>query len=579
MSFIINAKGNSPRQFTFGKAAGVTGPTLYTGPETPAGTLGIEGDLYVQGGTNLSGTSVGAFYQKINGVWNAITTEFLPLTGGTLSGPLYLWNDPVGPMESCTKQYTDSLRYALQLKTACRLLATANINLSNPGSITIDGRTPNVNDRIFCVNQTIQLQNGLYQWNGTSSPMTRTDDANTDQNVTTGMYSSITDGQNYVGQAWALITEEPLSLDVTPLQFTRIYSPGQLNPQNGFTTNGNTFSINSANTSHIVVNSNSIDTGADIATLSDRQTFTGTKTFTSSIISTVSTGTSPLSVSSTTQVDNLNAALLNGYDATAFIASNGTVPKIIADLHIHIPDPTTTPSGTIFIAKNNGNIFQTDGSAWNQIGGGLPKIIEDVYANLPSATTTPAGTLFIGTDTLDWYYNNGTTWSLLSGGVSGGLYAPIDSPSFTGSPTAPTPTITDNSSLLATTAFVQGLLANPPAAVTLPANSTAVTQSATDKSTNVATTEFVAQYVSTKYSFSFNNTTDWGTSDGTDYTISVAHATHNRGTDPSIQVFSFNGTSYSLASPDSLQVFTNGDVSFSVSASPDGRFTGRILIL
>lgn len=39
------------------------------------------------------------------------------------------------------------------------------------------------------------------------------------------------------------------------------------------------------------------------------------------------------------------------------------------------------------------------------------------------------------------------------------IYAPLVSPSLTGSPTAPTPLLTDNSTAIATTAFVQGLIA------------------------------------------------------------------------------------------------------------------------
>lgn len=45
--------------------------------------------------------------------------------------------------------------------------------------------------------------------------------------------------------------------------------------------------------------------------------------------------------------------------------------------------------------------------------------------------------------------------------------ADVDSPAFTGTPTAPTPATTDNSTKLATTAMVQGLVATMPAG-TLP---------------------------------------------------------------------------------------------------------------
>ena len=69
-------------------------------------------------------------------------------------------------------------------------------------------------------------------------------------------------------------------------------------------------------------------------------------------------------------------------------------------------------------------------------------------------------------------------------------YAPIASPAFTGSPTAPTPGGGDNSTNIATTAFVQGNFA----ALYSPAftgSPTAPTQSTGDNSTKIATTAFV----------------------------------------------------------------------------------------
>ena len=52
------------------------------------------------------------------------------------------------------------------------------------------------------------------------------------------------------------------------------------------------------------------------------QTFSGANTFSSQIVSSVSTGTAPFSVSSTTKVTNLNADLLDGLTAGNFLRSN-----------------------------------------------------------------------------------------------------------------------------------------------------------------------------------------------------------------------------------------------------------------
>lgn len=48
--------------------------------------------------------------------------------------------------------------------------------------------------------------------------------------------------------------------------------------------------------------------------LADNQTFTGTNTFTQQIVSTLATGTSPLAVTSTTKVTNMNVDQVDGAD-------------------------------------------------------------------------------------------------------------------------------------------------------------------------------------------------------------------------------------------------------------------------
>lgn len=73
------------------------------------------------------------------------------------------------------------------------------------------------------------------------------------------------------------------------------------------------------------------------------------------------------------------------------------------------------------------------------------------------------------------------------------IYAPLASPALTGSPTAPTQTGTDNSTKIATTAFVKTALAGY-AVLASPAftgTPTAPTPAAADNSTKIATTAFV----------------------------------------------------------------------------------------
>ena len=77
-------------------------------------------------------------------------------------------------------------------------------------------------------------------------------------------------------------------------------------------------------------------------------------------------------------------------------------------------------------------------------------------------------------------------------------YAPINSPNFTGTPTAPTPASTDNSTKIATTSFIKNLLGSyaPLNSPALTGNPTAPTQTAGNNSTRLATTAFVTTAVS-----------------------------------------------------------------------------------
>jgi hypothetical protein len=85
---------------------------------------------------------------------------------------------PTAAGDAATKGYVDGLVEGLAWKDSARVATQANLNLAAPGA-TIDGVTMATNDRILVRNQTTTTENGIYIFNGSATPATRSLDANT----------------------------------------------------------------------------------------------------------------------------------------------------------------------------------------------------------------------------------------------------------------------------------------------------------------------------------------------------------------------------------------------------------------
>lgn len=92
-----------------------------------------------------------------------------------------------------------------------------------------------------------------------------------------------------------------------------------------FVVTGSTFNLGAATPTSILTNNVSYITPAS---LSGNNVFTGQNTFTQQILSSVATGTAPFGISSTTQVANLNASLLQGATWAVPLAIGSTTPNL-----------------------------------------------------------------------------------------------------------------------------------------------------------------------------------------------------------------------------------------------------------
>ena len=102
---------------------------------------------------------------------------FLDFDFQGVNRPINLPN-PLNPGDAVPRSYVDSLIEGLNWKDSCRVATQANINLAAPGA-TIDGITMDPQDRFLPRVQTTASQNGIYIWNGPSTPATRALDAST----------------------------------------------------------------------------------------------------------------------------------------------------------------------------------------------------------------------------------------------------------------------------------------------------------------------------------------------------------------------------------------------------------------
>lgn len=90
---------------------------------------------------------------------------------------------PSDPTDVATKGYVDSTIEGLSFKAKCRVATVSNIDLASPGA-AINGITLSLNDRVLVLLQTLTKDNGIYIFNGASTPMTRAADASTAEELT-----------------------------------------------------------------------------------------------------------------------------------------------------------------------------------------------------------------------------------------------------------------------------------------------------------------------------------------------------------------------------------------------------------
>lgn len=174
---------------------------------------------------------------------SAVTSAKMDLSGtfdfssGTLQA-----GTPSNASDVTNKSYVDGLvGSGVYWKEPARVASTANVTISNPSTDTFDGVQIASGDRILLKNQTAQAENGVYDFNGSSSALTRSSDANTADELN-GLAIFVKEGTANADQGYVQ-TSEIANLGSDNVVFAQFTGLGQITAGDGLSKSGNTLSV------------------------------------------------------------------------------------------------------------------------------------------------------------------------------------------------------------------------------------------------------------------------------------------------------------------------------------------------
>jgi len=156
-----------------------------------------------------------------------------------------------------TQAYVDGVATGLDVKASVRAATTANITLS--GTQTIDGVAVIAGNRVLVKNQSTASQNGIYV--AAAGAWNRATDADTDAEVTSGLFTFVEEGTANADSGYILQTENPITVGTTALAFVQFSGAGQITAGEALTKTGNTLDV--------AVDGSTIEVSADALRVKD----------------------------------------------------------------------------------------------------------------------------------------------------------------------------------------------------------------------------------------------------------------------------------------------------------------------
>lgn len=260
----VSSTGDNAAALTVGESNGAVTLTLNLANGSNAGLLSA------------------AFYSDLNAATATNTNSTLAKRDA--SGRLQV-TAPSADLDAANKAYVDAARSGLDVKQSARLttnaaldsythasgVLTANAN----GGLALDGVTlsdpADVGVRVLVKNEIggNAPYNGIYTVTAVgdgSNPwvLTRATDADTNTEVTPGMFVFVEQGTAWADSGWVLTTDGAITLGTTNLTFVQFSAAGQSIAGNGLTKTGNTIDV-VGTADRITANVDSIDIASTYA--------------------------------------------------------------------------------------------------------------------------------------------------------------------------------------------------------------------------------------------------------------------------------------------------------------------------
>lgn len=191
---------------------------------------------------------------------SVVTAAKIDLTGsfdfssGTLSVAT-----PTSDAHAATKAYVDASAQGVHWKESCIAASTANVDITSAPS-SIDGVTLSTNDRVLLKDQSTGSENGIYEFAGAGSAMSRTSDADTAAKLE-GAAVFVRQGSTHADQGF-IVTTDDINLGTTSITISQFTGLASITAGDGLQKSGSVLSLDLSSNSGLQITSGELEINA-----------------------------------------------------------------------------------------------------------------------------------------------------------------------------------------------------------------------------------------------------------------------------------------------------------------------------